>query len=309
MNKAFYAPLFAIAAMMAGCVHDSHTCNDVLVRQLLDEVNKAPGMVGIAFVADSDTVVINNGVRYPMMSVFKMHEALAVCDAIGRSGASLDSTISVSASDIDPNTWSPMLKVYGDGGFDVTVKELVCYAIVSSDNNASNILFSHVVSPAETDAYIRSIASDTTFSISFSEAEMKRDHNLSYRNFSSPLSACLLIRQIFSCGMDSVPDIDIIRDALTTVTTGQDRLGAAVAETEGVLFAHKTGSGYRNASGELIAHNDVAYVRLPDGRDYGLAVMIRDFDGDESEASALMARISRIVYDDFAGQTTTNAGL
>lgn len=66
-----------------------------------------------------------------------------------------------------------------------------------------------------------------------------------------------------------------------------------------MVFAHKTGSGFRNAAGELIAHNDVGYFRLPDGRDYSLAVFIRDFSGSEKEASAIIAGISRCVYDYF----------
>ena len=83
------------------------------------------------------------------------------------------------------------------------------------------------------------------------------------------------------------------------VTTGHDRLGAAITEADDVLFGHKTGSGYRNSSGELIAHNDVGYFRMSDGRDYALAVLIRDFRGTEDEASAVMADISRLIYDWF----------
>lgn len=297
-RASLFIPLI-LAVMLAACCESEKRCvpQDSLEHRLLEEVNQAPGVVGIAFVSAGDTVLVNNGVRFPMMSVFKLHESLAVCDALEKRCVLLDSVITVSASELDLHTWSPMLKELGSDGFDISVKDLMSYALVSSDNNASNLLFTHIVSPAETDRYIRTVAADTTFSIRYSEAQMQHDNDLSYCNYSSPLSACLLIRQVFLCDVFSAGYFDAVREALSSVTTGQDRLGAPLTGKDGVLFAHKTGSGYRNARGELIAHNDVAYVQLPDGRDYGLAVMIRDFAGVEEDASRLMARVSKIVYD------------
>ena len=81
------------------------------------------------------------------------------------------------------------------------------------------------------------------------------------------------------------------------MTTGLDRLGAIKHQHPELFFAHKTGSGYRNDAGELIAHNDVGYFRLPDGRAYALAVFIRDFSGTEAEASEIIASISHEVYE------------
>ncbi len=48
-----------------------------------------------------------------------------------------------------------------------------------------------------------------------------------------------------------------------------------------------------------MAHNDVGYFRLKDGRSYSLAVFIRDFRGSEEEASAVIANISKCVYNRF----------
>ncbi len=46
-----------------------------------------------------------------------------------------------------------------------------------------------------------------------------------------------------------------------------------------------------------MAHNDIAHIMLPDGRAYSLAVLVTDFAGNEAQASAVIAEISRIVYD------------
>lgn len=299
MKKSF---IFTLLLML--CATACRTSPQKNVSQLAERlhaiVDTVPGVVGIAFVSGSDTVAVNNGVSYPMMSVFKMHQALAVANALARKGAGLDSMLYVSADELDRNTWSPMLKHFGnDGDFSISVGELMRYALVSSDNNASNLMFSHILSPAGTDEFVRSVAADTTFCIRYSESEMKQNHYLSYINCTSPLSAALLIRQVFTSDIVEPSARDSIRGALTVVTTGHDRLGAAVTDAPGVLFAHKTGSGYRNAAGELIAHNDVGYFRLPDGRDYSLAVFVRDFRGSEVEASAVIAGISKAVYEHF----------
>lgn len=278
------------------CNRNSRTSEVSLQDELYEFIDSVPGTVGVAFVSDRDTVTVNNGVHFPMMSVFKMHEALAVANTLERSGISLDTILSINRVDLDLDTWSPMLKEYTAKSFTIPVGRLMEYAVTKSDNNASNLLFRHIVSPTETDAYIRSIATDTTFCISYSESEMKANHALSYCNYTSPLSAALLIKQVMEEPIVGKNYQDSICQYLSTVTTGQDRLGSVTDGSDVVLFAHKTGSGFRNEAGELMAHNDVGYFRLRDGRSYALAVLIRDFAGTEAEASAIIADISRRVY-------------
>lgn len=278
------------------CNRTSRSTGVSLQEDLYAFIDSLSGNVGVAFVSEGDTVTVNNGVHYPMMSVFKMHEALAVANTLERSGISLDTILSINRVDLDLDTWSPMLKEYTAKSFTIPVGRLMEYAVTKSDNNASNLLFRHIVSPTETDAYIRSIATDTTFCISYSESEMKANHALSYCNYTSPLSAALLIKQVMEEPIVGKNYQDSIRQYLSTVTTGQDRLGSVTEGSDIVQFAHKTGSGFRNEAGELMAHNDVGYFRLRDGRSYALAVLIRDFAGTEAEASAIIADISRRVY-------------
>ena len=303
--------VFAILASMCSCSSESSKAkqtqqvsgnlrNENLCRQLDSLVVNTPGVVGVAIVSDNDTITVNNDLTYAMMSVFKMHQALAVANHLERTGRNLDDTLRISAAELDRDTWSPMLKHYGnDGDFTITIGQLMRYAVISSDNNASNLLFSHIVTPLETDSFIRSIAPDTTFRILYSEKEMKQNHDLSYRNHSSPLSAALLIRKVFNEPVVSPAMQDSIKAYLSEVTTGADRLGSVVSDADSMFFAHKTGSGYRNERGELMAHNDVGYFCMPDGRNYAIAVLIRDFNGSEQEASAIIAKISQLVYDHF----------
>lgn len=295
--------LTTLLLLFLGCGNPRQACGPSLRDDLYALIDTVPGTVGIAFISDTDTVTVNNGVKYPMMSVFKLHQALAVANAIERNGGTLDSLIYVHSDELDRNTWSPMLKKYKSGDFNISVGELMKYAVTNSDNNASNLLFKYIVSPDETDRFIRSVAGDTTFQIRYSEAEMKADNTLSYSNYTSPLAAALLIRQVFTEKLTENASQDSIRQYLTEVTTGQDKLGAAAKGSEVVIFAHKTGSGYRNAAGELMAHNDVGYFQFADGRNYSIAVFIRDFRGSEDEASHIIAGISKCVYKHFTDNT------
>ncbi|MBD5280359.1 MAG: serine hydrolase [Bacteroides sp.] len=287
---------------LSSCSIDKTEKTVSLKERLYTIVDTVPGTIGIAFISDVDTITINNGVHYPMMSVFKLHQALAVAHEISACGTSVDSIIHISKRELDSETWSPMLKVYVTPDFDISIRDLIKYALTVSDNNASNLLFKRFVSPSATDAFIRSVVDDPTFSIVYSEEEMKMKHTLAYLNYSTPLSAASLIRQVFDSTFTTTSAIDSIRKDLATVTTGLDRLGAIIPQHPELFFAHKTGSGYRNDANELIAHNDVGYFRLPDGRAYALAVFIRDFSGTEAEASAIIAGISNEVYEYFVNK-------
>ena len=46
-----------------------------------------------------------------------------------------------------------------------------------------------------------------------------------------------------------------------------------------------------------IADNDIGFVRLPDGREYSIAVFVMDSREDDRTNAAVIARISRLVYD------------
>lgn len=74
-------------------------------------VAECPGQVGIALIVNGvDTMTINDRCEYPMMSVFKLHQAVAVCDRWAQAGYSLDSVLSIRRDELNPDTWSPMLK-------------------------------------------------------------------------------------------------------------------------------------------------------------------------------------------------------
>lgn len=257
----------------------------------------APGEVGVALIVNNtDTIVVNNRSVYPMMSVFKLHQGLAICDDFDRRGISLDSVVTIDRTELDPDTWSPMLKDHPDSSISLTVRDLLKYTLISSDNNASNFMFKNLVSVDRTDKFIAKIIPRNSFKIAFSEEEMKADHDKAYENYTSPLGAASLMNRLFADSLLNSSKQSFIIKTLKQCSTGKDRIAAPLLDRQGIVIAHKTGSGYRDANGVLAAHNDVAHIVTPEGISYTLAVFVKDFKGNEEEASKVIAKISATIY-------------
>ena len=269
---------------------------ELLTDTLSQIVSACPGEIGVAVIINgSDTVAVNNKSIYPMMSVFKVHQAIAVCYDFDQRRLSLDSLITVKREELNPETWSPMMKEHLEAVITLPVRDLLRYTLVQSDNNASNVLFERLVGVAETDSFVATLIPRSSFRIAYTESEMAEDHAQAYANHTSPLGAAMLMERLFSDSLVSREKQHFIRKSLGECKTGKDRIAAPLLGKEGVSLSHKTGSGYID-KGVLAAHNDVAYISLPNAVRYTLAVFVKDFRGNETQASQVAARISATVY-------------
>ena len=112
-----------------------------LERALRAVTDSVRATVGVAVVfGDGDTLAVNGGRCYPMLSVCKFHQALAVLDRLDRRGLPLTTRIPVRRSDLLPGTWSPLREACPGGGR-FTVAELLTYSVAQSDNNVCDVLF------------------------------------------------------------------------------------------------------------------------------------------------------------------------
>lgn len=269
-----------------------------LADSLQSIADNCPGEMGIALITDrGDTLTINNQPVYPMMSVFKLHQAMALCHALRARGQTPDTIVTLSRSKLNPDTWSPMLADHKEAEIRLPVSTLLSYTLRKSDNNASNYLFTHLQSVAGADSLIATLIPRGSFRMAFSEEDMWSNPKLCYRNFTSPLGAALLVERLFSESDFLHPsDREMLIADMRGCTTGADRIAAPLADKEGVSVAHKTGSGFRTPEGVLTAHNDVGRIHLHDGRHYTLAILVKDFHGTEAEASTHMAKASETIY-------------
>lgn len=267
-----------------------------------DCVNDVAGEIGIAVItSEGDTLTVNNTDDYPLMSVFKLHESLAVADALASQGQSFDSVLHISREEMSTNTWSPMLKDYPSGDIDISVGDLVKYSLLESDNNASNLLFEHIVTTEPTDSFIRSLAGmPQDFKIRYTERQMQADHAKAYQNRTSPLACAALIAKTLN---DSIVDPtmqDSIISWLGNCTSAPNRMAAAVAKFPDTRLYHRTGSGYVNDRGEIVAVNDVGVIALPDGRKIAVAILIKDFAGEQNQADSIIAAVTTKILNSFA---------
>lgn len=288
----------AAVFLLTACRQSNSVSSDYkaeLKKELTAIADSAKGDVGIALIHDGDTLTVNNEAIYPMMSVFKLHQAIALCRMFEENGISLDTVMTLRRSELDSDTWSPMLKDHTGEEISLPMRRLLEYTLIESDNNASNEMFVRLMSPAACDSVIAGIIPRGSFEIRFNEAEMQDDHSRAYSNRTSPLGAAILIDRLFTDTLVGKSYQDFIKSALLRCQTGPDKISAALSETEGITIGHKTGSGYRDENGRLAASNDVAFITLPDGRHYALAVFVKDFDGTDAEAAATIARISAAV--------------
>lgn len=266
-----------------------------LKRQLHDYLATKRAHTGVAVIVNGrDTLTVNNDARYPLLSVFKFHQALAVADYLQREQLPLNTSIHLEKADLPTGTYSPLRDKYPDGNIDLPVADLLVYTLQQSDNNACDVLFNRTVGVAETDAYIRSLGL-RDFAIAATEADMHRDEQQCYRNWSTPLEAAKLLEIFITRPLLAEPYHSFIRQAMVSCETGQDRLAKPLHGTEAVI-GHKTGTGDRNAKGAWIGINDIGFVFLPDGQRYTIAVFVKDAQERASESAEIIATVSRMVY-------------
>lgn len=271
---------------------------DGLRTKLNEYISRQDATIGIAVISrDGDTLTINDSQEYPMMSVFKFHQALGVADRMNEKGIAPDSAIYINKGELARDTWSPLRDRYPEGGISISIREALKYTLQDSDNLVCDILFDRFISPSELEDYIRA-QGIPEISIKHTEEDMYFDHPVSYENWTSPYSAALLMDKFIDGKIISGVNYSIIRDLMLECNTGTARLKKAFASSDYQL-GHKTGSGYRNADGRLIACNDIGFILSPEGnKEYTIAVFVKDSALSDSETEQIIATISAMVKEE-----------
>ena len=259
-------------------------------------ISQQKAEVGVAIIADGkDTVTVENNRRYPLMSVFKLHQALAVGDYCKRHQISFDTLLTVDSTDLQPNTYSPLRDRAPHGG-KFSLKQLMEYTLHLSDNNACDILFDYIGGPKTTDKYVRSLGI-TDFSITQTERDMHESTDNVWLNWTKPSAAALLLETFLQNPMFDKNQKFFLERAMADASTGKDKLKAGLPDD--VLLGHKTGSSDRNEYGIKVADNDMGFVVLPNGQYYTIAVFVMNSQETDKTNARLIADISKVVYNYF----------
>ena len=116
-----------------------------LETQLKQAIKDKKAEIGIAVIINGkDTVTVNNDIHYPLMSVFKFHQALALADYMGKQKQSLETRLPIKKSDLKLDTYSPLRDKYPQGGIEMSIADLLRYTHFSRVITMLAIFFSTI---------------------------------------------------------------------------------------------------------------------------------------------------------------------
>lgn len=266
-----------------------------LTRNLKHVISDKKATVGVAVATDEyEILTLNRHARFPLMSVFKFHIALAVLDKLDKNRTSLDSLIFIEKSKLQHDTYSPIIKEFPDQDLTISIGDLIRYCVSHSDNNACDFLIEYVGGISEVEDYIKGLGI-TNFNLSVTERMMHDDIKKQYMNWSKPNPVIDLMQVFLTRPLLSEYYKKFLIQAMTDTSTGKNKLKSLLPPE--VVVGHKTGSSNRTDKGIQIVEGDIAFIYLPDGKRYYISVFVKDSRENDETNVAIIARISKIVYD------------
>lgn len=260
------------------------------LRSTIDSIIAShEGKVGVGLIAGRDTLAIGDSLRLPLMSVFKLHIAIAVLDK----GLSPDSVIEMAASDLHPDTWSPLRDSTGIRDISIPVGRMLYYSVCRSDNNACDKLIELAGGIDKVDSCARRLT-DKPFELGVTEHSMFMDHSLTYRNWSSPLALCEIMEAVYSGRALRPAETQYLTGLLSDSSTGREKIAGGVPKE--AFLGHKSGLSFRTPEGIRITSADVAAIRLRDGRTAYLSIVVKDTPETDEETARLFKEIAEAVY-------------
>jgi beta-lactamase class A len=234
--------------------------------------------------------------KLPMQSVFKFHIAAAVLDYVDKGKLSLDQKIHLDNTNLHENTWSPLRDKYPQGNVEVPLREILEYTVAKSDNNGCDILLTLIGGTQTVQKFMNS-KGVKGFQIKFNEAEMHKDWNAQYQNYSTPASATEILKKFYDGKLLSKKSTDYLMKVMLSTSTGKNKLIEQLPENTPV--ARKTGASGKNNAGLTGAENEIAIITLPNGKHYAIAVFVSNSTETSVVNCKMISDISKSVWDYF----------
>lgn len=278
----------------------SLSAQKTLKQEIQSIISGKDAKVGVAVLPDNgEYIFVNDEKSYAMLSTFKFPLAMAVLSQMDKNGIPLDSTLLITPSDLLPNTYSPLRDLHPKGYFRISIQDLLKYCVSQSDNNACDILIRHLGGTEYIQEYLDQLGIQN-MTIAVTEEQMHQKREYAYQNKTYPSAAVELLEKFMKKDLFSPVYQKFLEQIMIETTTGPDKLKGQLPDS--VTVGHKTGSSDRDKKGLKIADNDMGFVLLPDGRHYSIAVFIMDSKETDQTNAAIIARISKAVYDHYQKQ-------
>jgi beta-lactamase class A len=277
---------------------------------------------------------VNPDERVPLLSVVKLPVAIVVLDGVDQGRWSLDTPITLLPHDMHPR--GMLGDRYPRGGGPVNLYKLIRLMILFSDNSAADALMRlvgggpvvtawlerHGIHDLRVDRTERDLGDDwygLTPGIDMLEsAEEIREvraqvpeavHDSAARAMlldprdTGTAAACVhLLERLWRGRLLSEAMTDTLESLLARCRTAPDRLPGMLPK--GTPVARKTGTG-GVSEGVTVAVNDVGVIRLPNGDNVAIAVLIGESREPVRRADRTIARIARTVFDAWSTSDST----
>jgi len=269
---------------------------DPIEKQLDLIAAEAKGRVGVsAVIIESDETIATRNAHdhFPMQSVYKLPISMAVMKQVDEGKLRLDQKVRIGKNDYVPRlAYSPIRDQFPDGT-ELTVDELVQFALKQSDGTASDVLMKLAGGSAAVQKYLTDLPV-TEITVLNTEKELAQDWQAQYRNYATPDAAVLLLRALFGQRGLSAASQGLLMKYMTDSTPGAKRLKGLLPA--GTIVAHKTGtSGTKN--GITAATNDIGLINLPGGKHLAIAVFVSDSPADDATRDQIIAKIAKLAWD------------
>ena len=267
-----------------------------LLSQVTQIASLAKGRVGVLamLLETGETVAsLNSRDHFPMQSVYKLPISMAVMKQVDDGKLTLDQKVRIAKEDYVGSAAHSPIRDKNPNGVELTVNELLKYALVESDGTASDVLMKLAGGNVAVQSYVTNLPV-TDLIVLNTEKEMSEDETAQYRNYASPDSAVALLRALFERRALSEPSQALLLKYMTQSTPGAKRLKGLLPA--GTIVAHKTGTS-GTANGLTAATNDIGIITLPDGKHLAIAVFISDSPADDETREGVIAKIAKAIYD------------
>jgi beta-lactamase class A len=256
----------------------------------------AKGHVGVSamLLETGETVAaLNRQDHFPMQSVYKLPISMAVMKQVDAGRLTLEQKVTVTKSDfVSAGQHSP-IRDRNPNGAEITVNELIRFAIAESDGTASDVLLKFAGGPQAMQAYLNDLSVNDLIVLN-TEKEIGQDWQVQYLNFSTPDAAVALLRALHEKRGLSESSQALILKYLVESTPGAKRLKGLLPG--GTIVAHKTGTS-GTQKGITAATNDIGIITLPNGKHLAIAVFVSDSPADEATREGVIAKIGKAVWD------------
>ena len=284
--------------MLSQAANKTDTLNLGLHHQIQQLASTAKGRVGVSAVLleTGETVSLNTHDHYPMQSVYKLPISMAVMKQVDTGKITLDQKVPVTKSDFVRRGQNSPIRDKHPNGTDLTVSDLLRFAISESDGTASDVLMKLAGGPGAIQAHINDLGIKDMIVLN-TEKEIGQDWQTQYRNWASPEATVSLLRALHERQGLSESSQALLLKLMTESTQGPKRLKGLLPT--GTVVAHKTGtSGTEN--GITAATNDIGIIALPNGRHLAVAVFVSDSPADEATREEVIAQIAKAMWEKFA---------